>query len=414
MTTQNWITPQTGDWSDAADWVSGVVPSSTDDAVIANSPVTVDGTAVADSLTLNASYLTVSGSLTLGTSLALDGSTLALSGGTLSAQSIITNNSGFLIGYGTASSAVIGDVDITAAGGTLKVQGSLAADQGNFTINGGAVLELSNGTAAPILYDGTSATLKLDAPTAFTGAIEDLVLGDAIDLAGITASSASYSGTTLTVNETNGQQLIYNNVSGSVAGDFVATASDNNGGTLVYWTQTQSPTVALISAATDNKATDVNAAHLVTITVDTSEVVNVTGIPTLQLNDNEVATYTKGTGTNTLTFSYTVQPGDNVADLQVTGLNLPSGAAIQDAAGNNLAGSVTGDLGIQIDTTPPAVTERLFSDTGSSSTDKITSNDALTGSGDPNAVVHFTVDGKSIAATATTNGSGTWRSRRPV
>jgi hypothetical protein len=106
MTTQYWITPQTGDWSDAADWVSGIVPSSTDDAVIANSPVTVDGTAVAESLTLNASYLTVSGSLSLGTSLALDGSTLALSGGTLSAQSIITNNSGFLTGYGTVSGAV--------------------------------------------------------------------------------------------------------------------------------------------------------------------------------------------------------------------------------------------------------------------------------------------------------------------
>ena len=130
-----------------------------------------------------------------------------------------------------------GDVYITAAGGTLKVQGSLAADQGNFTINGGATLELSNGTAAPVLFDGTSATLKLDAPTAFTGSIEDIVLGDAIDLVGITASSASYSGTTLTVNETNGQQLIYNNVSGSVAGDTLTVASDNNGGTLVYWTQ---------------------------------------------------------------------------------------------------------------------------------------------------------------------------------
>ena len=198
----------------------------------------------------------------------------------------------------------------------------------------------------------------------------------------------------MTINETNGQQLIYNNLSGSVAGDIVAVASDNNGGTLVYWTQPHSPTVTSISATTDNKATDVNAGHLVTITVDTSEVVNVTGTPTLQLNDNEVATYSTGSGTNTLTFTYTVQPGDNVADLQVTGLNLPSGATIQDAAGNNLSGSVRGDLGIQIDTTPPAVTESLFSDTGSSSTDKITSNDALTGSGDPNAVVHFTVDGK--------------------
>jgi Bacterial Ig-like domain/RTX calcium-binding nonapeptide repeat (4 copies) len=126
-----------------------------------------------------------------------------------------------------------------------------------------------------------------------------------------------------------------------------------------------------------------NAGRAVTVTVNLTESVIVTGIPTLQLNDNEVATYTKGTGTNTLTFIYTVQPNDNVADLQVTGLNLPSGATIQDAAGNNLSGSVTSDLGIQIDTTPPAVTEGLAHDTGSSSTDKI----ALTGSGDPNAVL---------------------------
>jgi hypothetical protein len=74
------------------------------------------------------------------------------------------------------------------------------------------------------------ATLKLDAPTAFTGPIQGIVIGDAIDLAGITASSATYSGSTLTINETNGQHLTYNNVSGSVAGDTVTVASDNEGG----------------------------------------------------------------------------------------------------------------------------------------------------------------------------------------
>jgi Ca2+-binding RTX toxin-like protein len=150
-----------------------------------------------------------------------------------------------------------------------------------------------------------------------------------------------------------------------------------------------------------------NAGRAVTVTVNLTESVIVTGIPTLQLNDNEVATYTKGTGTNTLTFIYTVQPNDNVADLQVTGLNLPSGATIQDAAGNNLSGSVTSDLGIQIDTTPPAVTEGLAHDTGSSSTDKITSNDALTGSGDPNAVVTLR-EGTATLGTATANANGMW------
>ena len=127
-----------------------------------------------------------------------------------------------------------GGVYVTAAGGALQVQGSLAGDRGNFTIDGGASLELSSGSAAPVIFDGGSATLKLDAPAAFTGSIEDVVVGDAIDLAGITASSASYNGSTLTINETNGQQLTYG-VTGNLASYAVTAASDNKGGTLVYW-----------------------------------------------------------------------------------------------------------------------------------------------------------------------------------
>jgi len=116
------------------------------------------------------------------------------------------------------------------------------------------------------------------------------------------------------------------------------------------------PTISSLSATTDNQATDVNAGHLVTITMSMSEAVTVAGAPTLQLNDNEVAGYTSGSGTNTLTFSYAVQPGDNTNDLQVTALNLPSGASVYDQVGNALSSSVTGDLGLQISTTTAAPT----------------------------------------------------------
>ena len=70
--------------------------------------------------------------------------------------------------------------------------------------------------------------------------------------------------------------------------------------------------------------------------------------------------------------------------------------------------AVSAALAVIVDTVAPAVTASLATDTGSSSTDKITANDTLTGSGDPNAVVHFTVDGKAIAGTATANASGVW------
>jgi probable HAF family extracellular repeat protein len=238
---ESWITGTLGDWSTGVDWLSGVVPSSTDDAVINSSTgVTVNGTAVAHSLALNDSTLTVSGTLTLGTSLTVDGNAqLTLSGGAMSAQSITSDSGTFgsVFGYGTVkvSGAVSGNVGIYADGGTLKVQGSLAGDQDSLSIDPGATLELSNGTAVSVNFGYNNlATLKLGAPTAFTGPIYNIVVGDTIDLAGITASSASYNGTTLTINDTNGQQLTYN-VSGSVVGDTLTVASDNNGGTDIYW-----------------------------------------------------------------------------------------------------------------------------------------------------------------------------------
>ena len=55
----------------------------------------------------------------------------------------------------------------------------------------------------------------------------------------------------------------------------------------------------------------------------------------------------------------------------------------------------------------PTVTEKLVSDTGSSSTDKITSNDALTGTAGANTSVTLT-EGTTTLGTATANASGAW------
>ena len=68
----------------------------------------------------------------------------------------------------------------------------------------------------------------------------------------------------------------------------------------------------------------------------------------------------------------------------------------------------TVSLTFTLDTTAQAVKESLTTDTGSSATDKITSKDGLTGSGDPNAIVHFTIDGTASATTATANATGAW------
>ena len=75
------------------------------------------------------------------------------------------------------------------------------------------------------------------------------------------------------------------------------------------------------------------------------------GTPTLTLNDGATATYTGGSGTNALTFSYTVGGGQSTADLAVTAVNLGT-ATVKDGAGNaaNLSGAVTNPAGtLQID-----------------------------------------------------------------
>ena len=69
-------------------------------------------------------------------------------------------------------------------------------------------------------------------------------------------------------------------------------------------------------------------------------------------------------------------------------------ASEAEIAGNTGTASLT----FTYDTTAPLVTDS-FANGGAA---------YLTGSGDPNAVVHFTVDGTPITGTATANASGVW------
>ena len=105
------------------------------------------------------------------------------------------------------------------------------------------------------------------------------------------------------------------------------------------------------------------AGTVIPVTVNFSEPVVVTGTPTLALNTApaENATYSSGSGTSALVFDYTVQAGDNVADLDyaaTTSLGLNSGS-LADRAGNNATltlappGSLSASKNIRIDTNPP-------------------------------------------------------------
>jgi hypothetical protein len=124
-------------------------------------------------------------------------------------------------------------------------------------------------------------------------------------------------------------------------------------------TPTVQPAVTQVSASPGTGVE--HAGDTVTLTVGFNEAVNVTGTPTLSLNDGNVATYVSGSGTSALTFKTTVASTDTTTSaLAITGVNLPSGASIKDAGGlaADLSGAVKTFTGLQVD--PTSVTKPVL------------------------------------------------------
>ena len=92
--------------------------------------------------------------------------------------------------------------------------------------------------------------------------------------------------------------------------------------------------VTVQSVTTSPSSGDLGPGSVVIFTVTTTESVKISGgTPTLSLNDGGTATYKSGSGTNVLTFNYTVGAvgsGQNASSLAVIGFN-PKGATIYDS-----------------------------------------------------------------------------------
>ena len=127
------------------------------------------------------------------------------------------------------------------------------------------------------------------------------------------------------------------------------------------------PTVTSINSTTANGS--YKAVASISVQVVFSETVIVTGTPQLTLetgSTDRILSYSSGSGTNSLTFTYIVQAGDTSADLDYTStsaLALNSGT-INDSAGNTgvltlpspgAANSLGANKAIVIDTTLPTV-----------------------------------------------------------
>ena len=126
-----------------------------------------------------------------------------------------------------------------------------------------------------------------------------------------------------------------------------------------------------------------------------------------------ICTGTAAAGSPVTIFSDGVAVGSGVANggghYMITTSTLSNGVRSIRATAADIAGNISvasSPLSVTIDTVVPPVTEGLASDTGAPS-DKITSNPALSGAGDPNAVVTLR-EGATTLGTTTADGSGIW------
>ena len=299
--------------------------------------------------------------------------TLTLNDGGSASYVSGSGSSALVFSYTVGAGQNIAALAVTGVTGTIAdLAGNALSTAGLPETFTGVVVDTTTPTISAIAESPSSGDLNAGKTVTFTlttteavtvnttGGTPTLTLND-----GSTATYSGGSGTTaLTFSYTVG--------AGQNTAALAATAVNLNGGTiqdgagnaaslsLTGLTQTgpqiDTATPTISSLVESPSSGDLDAGKTVTLTLDTSEVVTVTGTPTLTLNDGGTATYTGGSGTSALTFSYTVGAGQNIAALAATAVNL-NGGTIKDGAGNAASLSLTGltQTGPKIDTTLPTV-----------------------------------------------------------
>ena len=399
--------------------VAAGVTEDTGVAITTSAPVV---TALSDVTSTGTSNLDAGKSITftLDSSEAVNavGSALTLSNGATAAY---TSGSGsetltftYTVGSGDASTA---DLKVTGYSGTIADSAGNALVAAGVTEDTGVAIT----TSAPVvtaLSDVTSTgTSNLDAGKSITFTLDSSeavnAVGSALTLSnGATAAYTSGSGSeTLTFTYTVGSgdastaDLKVTGYSGTIADSagnaLVAAGVTEDTGVAIT---TSAPVVTALSDVTSTGTSNLDAGKSITFTLDSSEAVNAVG-SALTLSNGATAAYTSGSGSETLTFTYTVGSGDaSTADLKVTGYS----GTIADSAGNALvAAGVTEDTGVAITTSAPVVT--ALSDVTSTGTSNLDAGKSITFTLDSSEAVNAVGSALTLSNGATaayTSGSG--------
>jgi VCBS repeat-containing protein len=255
--------------------------------------------------------------------------------------------------------------DWTDAAGNAGTQGTLAlADNKTLHVD----------TVAPVVTAVTDQTTSVTN----TDISFEVSLSEAISGTWLTSSFTASNGTVKSVTLIPGNKLTVvvtpainteAAVALSLVGDTLKDAAGNalaNQDLSSFNSQaidTKAPTVSSVTLSGNSTSGVYKAGDEILVTVQMSEAVTVTGVPQVALDlggsQNRQAVYDSGSGSNTLLFKYTVQPGDNDADgvaVSANALNLPASSFLKDAAGNAATLSHAGaNSQFKVDTLLPLV-----------------------------------------------------------
>ena len=274
-----------------------------------------------------------------------------------------------ILAAGSASSdvALFGGIVSVASGGVAITP---VISGGAFVLAAGAVL------AGPTTYSGNTSSAS-PASATFAGAAGGILVaatvsqlsgvvisgfapGDTIELTGLSSGGTATLGANNVLTLPNGAGVIDLDPAQSFTGDQFTLAPESYAGqageALTVTSPNTPPTIT--SDAASPATGDYGVGQAISFTLTASKAVIVNGTPALALNDGGTATYNAAASTPTsLVFNTTVAAGQNAATLAVTSVTLPSGATIQDSAGNAavLTGADASFTGLQVDTTAPVV-----------------------------------------------------------
>lgn len=302
------------------------------------------------------------------------------------------------------------DMDGIQVGTALQLNGGTITDvinNANLTLNSvPSTAGVFVNTVTPTVTISTSTATPTNTPFVVTIAFSENVTG--FTSFGVHTTNATVSPVTI-IDNAHYQVTVVPSGDGLVTIDIPAGGAVNVGGngnsasnTLTLTYDTNTPDVTSVAVPANGYYT---TGDKLTFTVNTNEIVDVTGTPRIGLTigaSTVWANYVSGSGSASLQFEYTVLSGQMDMDGITVNLLQLNGGRIYDAAGNDLVTTLTGvgnTSNVFVNTAHPSVVLSGTPAASGSWTATITFSEAVTGF----AVTDFNVTNATITNLATSN-----------